>query len=122
MQDFHQLAVWKKAHIMALSSFALSEKIPRHGNSGFVSQIRRAAQSIPANIAEGCGRASDADFAKFIQVAIGSSSELECHLEFAAAAGLMPDELFKARQPEIIEVRKMLIGLLKKLKSTPINK
>ncbi len=122
MQDFHRLGVWQKAHLLAVSVHLLTEQIPRHGNSGFVSQIRRAAQSIPSNIAEGCGRATDVDFAKFIQIAIGSSSELECHLEFAAAAGLIPAELFRARQPEVIEVRRMLIGFLKKLRSVPGEK
>ncbi len=115
MQDFHRLAVWQKAHALALNVHRLTAKIPRHGNSGFVSQIRRAAQSIPANIAEGAGRGSDGDFAKFIQISIASSSELESHLEFAAGAELVAAEEFNARQSELVEVRRMLIGLQKKL-------
>jgi four helix bundle protein len=116
MQDFHNLAVWQKAQTLALNVHRLTELIPRRGNSGLVSQIRRAALSIPTNIAEGCGRASDSDFAKFIQIAIGSSSELECHLEFSADAKLIPPDQIKARLPDLIEVRRMLIGLLKKLR------
>jgi four helix bundle protein len=118
MQDFHKLAVWQKAQILSLNVHRLTTDIPRQGNSGLVSQIRRAAQSIPANIAEGCGRATDDDFAKFVQIAIGSSSELECHLEFVSKAELIPADEFRARQPEVVEVRRMLIGLLKKLRPT----
>lgn len=116
MQDFHNLAVWKKAQAVALKIHRLTDDVPRRGNSGFVSQVRRAALSIPTNIAEGCGRASDSDFAKFIQIAIGSSSELECHLEFATEAKLLAPDRVKEHLPDLIEVRRMLIGLLKKLR------
>ena len=81
-----------------------------------VSQIRRAALSIPANIAEGCARGSDMDFAKFLQVAVGSSAELEYHLHFAADAALLRTEDHRTTA-EIVEVRRMLIGLLKHLRA-----
>lgn len=80
-----------------------------------LSQIRRAAESIPANIAEGTGRGSDADFARFLQMAIGSCSELESHLQFAVAVEIIPAPLFEARKADVIEVRRMLIGFRKKL-------
>ena len=84
--------------------------------------MRRAAQSIPANLAEGCGRASDTDFAKFVQIAIGSSTELEYHLQFAFETELINRGEFEARQTELVEVRKMMIGLLKKLRpSVAVN-
>jgi four helix bundle protein len=116
MQDYHNLAVWQKAQTLALNVHRLTDLIPRRGNSGLASQLRRAALSIPTNIAEGRGRASDSDFAKFIQIAIGSSSELECHLEFVAEAKLIPADRVKERLPDVIEVRRMLIGLMKKLR------
>ena len=120
MQNYRQLSVWRKAHAVALNIHRVTGAIPRRNNSGLISQIRRAALSIPANIAEGCSRASDADFAKFVQVAIGSASELEYHLHFAVDAGLMSRDEFDTRHPEVVEVRRMLIGLLKKLRtSTP---
>jgi four helix bundle protein len=117
MQDYRKLTVWRKAHAVALGIHRVTESIPRRGNAGLVSQIRRAALSIPANIAEGCARGSDVDFAKFLQVAVGSSAELEYHLHFAADAALLRMEEFTARQEEIVEVRRMLIGLLKHLRS-----
>ena len=115
MQDFRKLAVWEKAHRLSVTIHQLSLAIPRAGNSSFISQIRRAAESIPANIAEGAGRGSDADFARFLQIAIGSSSELESHLQFAADVELIAVEKVEARKEEVIEVRKMLIGLRKRL-------
>jgi four helix bundle protein len=115
MQDFRNLAVWQKAHRLSLNIHRFSLEIPRSGNAAFISQIRRAAESIPANIAEGAGRGSDADFARFVQIAIGSSSELESHLLFAAEVEMIPSEPTKARMGEVIEVRRMLIGLRKRL-------
>ena len=119
MQNYRQLSVWRKAHALALNMHRITDAIPRKHNSGLIGQIRRAAGSIPANIAEGCSRGSDADFAKFIQVAIGSASELEYHIHFAVDAGLLAREEFEARHAEVVEVRRMLIGLLKKLRGAP---
>jgi four helix bundle protein len=115
MRDFRKLAVWEKAHRLSVNIHQLSLAIPRVGNASFVSQIRRAAESIPANIAEGASRGSDADFARFVQIAIGSSSELESHLQFAVDVELVAVEKVEARKGEVIEVRKMLIGLRKRL-------
>ncbi|MGH7654940.1 MAG: four helix bundle protein [Gemmatimonadaceae bacterium] len=115
MQDFRKLAVWEKAHRLSVNIHRLSLEIPRAGNAAFVSQIRRAAESIPANIAEGAGRGSDADFARFLQIAIGSNAELDSHLQFAVDVEMISLALFEARQSEVTEVRRMLIGLHKKL-------
>jgi four helix bundle protein len=117
MQSYENLSVWRKAHQAALLIQRLTNEIPRQHNSGLISQIRRAAQSVPANIAEGCSRGTDLDFAKFVQIAIGSASELEYHLHFAADADLIPQAEFVARRADVIEVRRMLIGLLKKLRA-----
>jgi four helix bundle protein len=116
MQNYRNLAVWKKAHLAAVAAHRASERIPARGNADLVSQIRRAALSIPANIAEGCSRPSDAEFAKFLQIAIGSASEVEYHLEFAAELGLLDRAESESRQAEVVEVRRMLFGLLKKIR------
>jgi four helix bundle protein len=115
MQNYRQLTVWRKAHAVALNIDRVVAAMPR-SHLALVNQIRRAALSIPANIVEGSSRSSDRDFAKFIQISIGSASELEYHLHFATDAGLLPAEDFHARQQEVVEVRRMLIGLLKKLR------
>ena len=119
MQDFRKLAVWEKAHHLAVNIYRLCAAIPRPGNAAFISQIRRAADSIPANVAEGAGRGSDADFARFLQIAIGSSAEVESHLQFAFDVELIPRAIFEARTAEVVEVRKMLIGLRKRISPAP---
>jgi four helix bundle protein len=118
MQNYHQLSVWRKAHAVALNVHRLTQAIPRDGNSGLVGQVRRAALSIPSNIAEGATRASDKDFIKFLQIALASAAEVEYQLEFAAAASLIPTGEFRIRQQELIEVRKTLAGLIKRVRQT----
>ncbi|MGH7655332.1 MAG: four helix bundle protein, partial [Gemmatimonadaceae bacterium] len=117
---YRNLLAWQKAHLSAVNVTRSIESIPRNGNSGLLNQIRRAALSVPANLAEGCGRLTDADFAKFVQIAVGSSSELEYHLQFACDTALIHRAEFEARQAEIVEVRRMMIGLLKKLRPAAV--
>jgi four helix bundle protein len=78
----------------------------------------RAALSIPANIAEKASCATDKDFAKFLQVALESTTEVEYHLEFAADAAIIPRREFTLRQQQVIEVRRMLTGLVKHIRQT----
>jgi four helix bundle protein len=118
MQPFRHLVVWRHAHALALNVLRLTASIPRQHNSGLISQLRRAAQSIPTNIAEGCGRESNRDFAKFLQIAIGSSSELEYHLQFCADADLAERTECDARIADVIQIRRMLIGLLKRVRTS----
>ncbi|MFI5231953.1 MAG: four helix bundle protein [Gemmatimonadales bacterium] len=82
MQDFKKLLVWQRAHSFALTIHRITGAVGRRDNAGIVGQIRRASLSISANIAEGCGRESNADLAKFLQIAVGSASEVESHLQF----------------------------------------
>lgn len=76
MKDFRSLKVWEKAHLLTLKIYKVTEKFPREELYGLTSQIRRACVSIPTNIAEGCVRSSDADFSRFLYIALGSTSEL----------------------------------------------
>lgn len=116
MQNYRHLLAWQKAHQSAVMCQRSTQSIPKNGNTGLITQIRKAALSVPANLAEGCGRSSDADFARHVSIAIGSSSELEYHLQFACDTSLIHREEFDERQKEIVEVRRMMIGLLKKLR------
>ena len=77
MKDFKKLKVWQKAHRLTLDVYQASATFPREELYGLTSQIRRSCLSIPSNIAEGCGRVSDTDFARFLQISMGSSSEVE---------------------------------------------
>ena len=118
MQPYRNLTVWRLAHELALDVRRLTLGMPRTGNTELIDQIRRASQSIPANIAEGCGRQTNRDFAKFLQIAIGSSTELEYHLQFCADADIADQVECDARIADIVKVRKMLIGLVKRVRAS----
>src|SRR5437867_492971 len=77
MKDFRKLQVWEKAHQLGLALYQVTASFPRDETYGLVSQIRRAAASIPSNIAEGCGRDGDPELSRFCIIARGSASELE---------------------------------------------
>ncbi|MFQ5734047.1 MAG: four helix bundle protein [Planctomycetaceae bacterium] len=80
MKDFRDLKVWEKAHQPALLVYRITKSFPKDELYGPTSQLRRSAKSVPSNIAEGCGRGSDADLARFLQIAMGSASEVEYQL------------------------------------------
>src|SRR5881409_3851077 len=77
MKDFRQLKVWEKAHLLVLAVYSSTAQFPREETYGLASQIRRAATSIPSNIAEGCGREGEAELARFCIIARGSATELD---------------------------------------------
>ena len=113
MQDFKRLEVWRLGHALALNIHRLSSTIPRHDNSGLISQLRRAATSIPANISEGAAKDSRKEFGRFPKIAIASASELENHLLFCRDAGLTPRAEVESRLAENTQIRRMLYSLLK---------
>jgi four helix bundle protein len=116
MQDFRRLEVWRLGHALALNVHRLSASIPRQDNAGLVSQMRRAAASISANIAEGAAKETRKDFARFLVIAIASAAELENHLMFSRDAALVPGAEVETRLAETVQVRKMLFGLLKRVR------
>jgi four helix bundle protein len=89
MKDYKKLMVWEKAHQLTLSVYEATKGFPKDELYGLTTQIRRACVSIPANIAEGCGRDGDAELARFFQISMGSSSELEYHLLLAHDLGFL---------------------------------
>ena len=115
MHNFRRLLVWQKAHAAAVHIEALLERIPRRHNADLISQIRRAAVSVPANIVHGSGRASDRDFCRSLEISLASAGEGEYHLQLAAETRKIPHEEFLARQAELTEIRRMLVGLIRTL-------
>ena len=115
MQDFKKLRVWQKALALALNVDRAVARITARQYSSLKNQIFRSASSIPANIAEGRRKQSDRDFAKFLGIAAGSSSELESHLIFAREAKIIGEQEFIALVSQTIEVRKMLFALIRRL-------
>lgn len=117
MKDFRSLKVWVKAHSLTLKIYKVTEKFPREELYGLTSQIRRATVSIPTNIAEGCVRSSDADFSRFLYIALGSTSELEYLMMLAMDLNFIKSELYIELNNEINEIKKMLIAMIQKLKA-----
>jgi four helix bundle protein len=116
MQDFKNLQVWKKSHALALGVYHASREFPKQEVYALTSQMRRAAGSVPANISEGCGRGGDPEFGRFLQIAMGSASELEYHLLLAHDLTYLKDEPFKQLTQDLVEVKRMLASLLRKVK------
>lgn len=116
MRDFHSLKVWEKSHAFALAVYKACEAFPRMEQYGLTSQLQRAALSIPTNIAEGCGYESDAQFIRFLEIALGSASECEYLLLFARDMGYLSSETFTALSADATEIKRMLTGLLKSLR------
>ena len=117
MQDFKKLKVWKKSHDLTLRIYELTSQFPREEIYGLTSQIRRSCASIPTNIAEGCGRGSSADFARFLQIAIGSANETEYLVLLARDLKYLNADQYAELINTTIEVGKMLTALLKRLKT-----
>ena len=103
MQNFKSLKVWQKSHELTLAIYKATANFPKDELYGLTSQIRRACASIPANIAEGCGRTGKAELARFLQVAMGSASELEYHLLLAHDLGLLRDGEYKLLENQAVE-------------------
>lgn len=91
MRNFHELKVWEKAHNLTLSVYRATSGFPAEERFGLTAQIRRAAASVGANIAEGCGKGTEPEFGRYLQIALGSASELEYHLLLAKDLGFLPD-------------------------------
>ena len=116
MRDFHKLGIWQRSHQLTLDVYRASKAFPKDELFGLTSQIRRAASSIPTNIAAGCGRASNKDYAHFLQIAIGSASEAEYELLLAHDLEYINDEAFNKLTSETIAIRKMIIKYQSELK------
>ena len=117
MQNFRNLKVWEKAHQLTLKIYKQSRSFPKEELFGLTSQLRRAVSSIPTNIAEGTGRGSNTDFARFIQIAMGSACETEYLILLCTDLKYYSKGDYGNLLSEITEIKKMLTALLKKLRT-----
>ncbi|MGC2450914.1 MAG: four helix bundle protein [Candidatus Sulfotelmatobacter sp.] len=115
MEDFKQLKVWFKAHELTLRIYRHTRSFPKEEMYGLTSQMRRASGSIGANIAEGCGRRSDPEMKRFVQIARGSASELEYHLLLANDLHYLSELDFADLNERTLEVERMLAALAHRL-------
>src|SRR5213593_2900208 len=115
MKDFRKLLVWDKAHQLTLAIYHVTATLPREETYGLVSQMRRAASSIPSNIAEGCGRDGDAELSRFCVMARGSASELEYQLLLSRDLKLIQSQEYEQLTQQTVEIKRMLTVLVQKL-------
>ncbi|HZW95897.1 MAG TPA: four helix bundle protein [Candidatus Eremiobacteraceae bacterium] len=118
MEDFKDLRVWAKAHELTLAVYQKTKCFPKEEIYGLTSQLRRASVSVGANIAEGCGRRSDAEMRRFVQIARGSANEVEYHLLLARDLDLLNADEHKDLEAKILEIQRMLASLAQSLKVT----
>ncbi|HUM04508.1 MAG TPA: four helix bundle protein [Terriglobales bacterium] len=115
MTDFKELRVWEKAHALTVLIYGMTRTFPKEEIYGLTSQVRRSAASSGTNIAEGCGRRSDGEMTRFLQIARGSASETEYHLLLARDLGLLLDADYRKAEQRVIEIQRMLTSLVQKV-------
>ena len=116
MQDFQKLAVWTKSHELVLEVYRVTARLPERSDPGLLSQLRRSASSIPANIVEGCGHSSQPEFARFLQMAGASALELTYHLLLARDLGALGTVQYARLEARTMQVRQMLGGLIRRVR------
>ena len=117
MKDFKNIEIWKRSHKLTLEIYRATQQFPKDEIYGLTSQIRRAVSSIPTNIAEGCGRRTNAEMANFLNIASGSASEVEYEILLAKEINYISEEQYESWTREVSEIRSMLAAYMKKLKS-----
>jgi four helix bundle protein len=117
MKDCRDLKVWQKSHELTLLMYRITEPFPRSELFGLTSQIRRCSASVPANIAEGCGRLGNSELHRFLQMACGSASELEYHLLLGRDLGYIAPRDYVSAQKQLLEMKRMLVSLTRNVGS-----
>jgi four helix bundle protein len=117
MQDFRNLAVWRKAHALTLAVYVETRQFPLTERYGLTSQLRRSVASVSSNVAEGCGCFSDRDFARFIQHALSSACVVDYQLLLAHDLSFLDAPTYRRLASACIEVKRMLTGLLQTLRA-----
>ena len=112
------MKVWKRSHRLVLDVYEATTNFPRQETYGLSAQLRRSCASIPANIAEGCGRSGDAELGRFMLISMGSASELEYHLLLARDLGYLGAHDYKELSQRTREVKRMLSTLITRLRHT----
>lgn len=115
MRDYKKYDVWKLGHEITLQVYNLTKTFPKEEQYGLISQMRRAAYSIPSNIAEGCGRESDNEFKRYLTITRGSASELEYFTILTKDLGFIQKSDFEILNDQVNKVRRSLKNLINKI-------
>ena len=121
MQDYKKLKVWEKAHQLTLLTYQITTGYPKEETYAFTQQMRRAASSIPMNIAEGCGRNSNMDTAHFLNIAIGPTNEIDYQYLLSKDMLYITTKEYETIEPLIGEIRAMLIALVTRIRNHTHN-
>ena len=116
-RDFRKIKAWQRAHALTLQVYRVTSGFPGDERFGLVSQMRRACASIATNVAEGCGRDTNKELARFIDIATGSASEVEYQLLLARDLGYLPEDEHRNLTTEVTEIRRMLLAFNSKIRS-----
>ena len=122
MQNFRDLKVWRKGHELTANRHGATAAFPTEERYGLTSQLRRAAASVPANIAEGCGRNSAKELRRFLEVAMGSASEVEYHLLLARDLGMSTADDHRTLDEQVCEIKRMLAAFIQTLVDRQVSK
>jgi four helix bundle protein len=117
VSNYKELKVWRKAHAMTLDIYRVTAGFPKEEMYGLTSQMRRASASVGANIAEGCGRRTDGEMGRFLQIARGSASELEYHVLLASDLHFLKKDDFDRLTNQADEVQRMVTGLMQSVRT-----
>ena len=118
MQNYKELKVWEKAHQFVLKIYTITKGFPKEEIYSLTSQLRRCASSVPANIAEGCGKNSQKELGNYLNVALGSANEAEYFLLLSTDLKYLPERDHRSLHDNINEIKAMLISLIHKVRST----
>lgn len=117
MRNFRNYKVWEESHNLVIDVYRITKEFPNNEIYSLVSQMRHSVISIPTNIAEGSGKESEKDFARYISIAIGSSSEIDYLIELSKDLNYIDKDEYKSLNKKISDIRKQLFGFYKKLKN-----
>jgi four helix bundle protein len=117
MQNYKDLKVWEKSHAFALKVYVVTKTFPKEEMYGITNQLRRAATSIAANIAEGCGKNTKNDFAHFLNISLGSANEAEYFLLLSKDLNFLHLDVYNDLTFLINEIKAMLIALINRVRA-----
>jgi four helix bundle protein len=121
LRNYKELKVWEKSYQLCLEIYRMTREIPRSEMYGLISQMRRAALSIPSNIAEGYGRKTTLEYLRGLYIAYGSICELETQVLLSGDLGYLKEKSLSKLQEDLKEVERMLKALIKSLENKPLN-
>ena len=121
LKNDKELKVWQKSYQLCLEMYKATKTFPKNEGFGLTSQMRRAALSIPSNIAEGYGRKTTPEYLRFLYIAYGSTCQLETQLLLSGDLGYLNKENLSELQKDIGEVERMLKALIQSLEKKPLN-